>query len=579
MIKTILTFIFSVLFCLSFPFPAYAQDFTINDFDVNIAINKDSSFTVKETISVEFHRPRHGIYREIPYIYTDSFGSTIKTPLKVISVTDSAGSKITSKISREGNIIKIRIGDADKYISGSQTYEIFYKVENAILFFEDHDELYWNVTGNFWEAEIKNTSATVSLAGEKTKEHWTSCYTGRPGSKEAECKDTISGNFVGFNSLRDLAPGEGFTIAYGWDKGIVSPPSSFQKFLWLINLSQNWIFIFPIFSLLIMFNLWRSIGRDPKVREAVTVMYGPPKFNKKPMSPAEVGTLIDETLDQKDITASIVELAVKGYIKIEEINEEGMIFDSKDYYIKKIKDQDETLTPFEKKLFEHLVGSLSGRMVSDLKNSFYVHLPSLKKTLYNDLIEQKVFSVNPENVRDIYIVAGLAVSIISAFLITSVLGDSLGIARSIISGVLTGLPILSFAKHMPAKTRRGSSVYMEVLGFQEFLNRAEKDHLERMKDENLFSKYFPYALALNVADNWAKAFEGIYQQPPEWYVSPTGMRTFNPVGFTHSVNSAMSNLSSAMYSAPRSSGVSSGGGFSGGGSSGGGFGGGGGGSW
>jgi len=264
---------------------ASAQDFTINDFAVNIAINKDSSFTVKETISVEFHRPRHGIYREIPYIYKDSFDGTIKTPLKVISVTDSAGSKLSSKISYEGNLIKIRIGDADKYVSGSQTYEIFYKVENAILFFDDHDELYWNVTGNEWQAEIKKASATVSLAGDKTKERWTSCYTGRPGSKEAECKYTAYDNSVEFSSKSVFAPGEGFTIAYGWDKGIVSPPSSFQRFLWLINLRQNWVFILPVFSLLIMFNLWRSIGRDPKVREAVTVMYGPPEYNKKPLSP------------------------------------------------------------------------------------------------------------------------------------------------------------------------------------------------------------------------------------------------------------------------------------------------------
>jgi len=119
---------------------------------------------------------------------------------------------------------------------------------------------------------------------------------------------------------------------------------------------------------------------------------------------------------------------------------------------------------------------------------------------------------------------------------------------------------------------------MHILGFQEFLNRAEKDQLERMKDRNLFSTFFPYALALDVADNWAKAFEGIYQEPPDWYVSPGGMGTFNPVGFNRSLHSAVSDMSTAIYSAPRGSGAGSGGSF-GGGSSGGGFGGGGGGSW
>jgi uncharacterized membrane protein len=122
---------------------------------------------------------------------------------------------------------------------------------------------------------------------------------------------------------------------------------------------------------------------------------------------------------------------------------------------------------------------------------------------------------------------------------------------------------------------------MDILGFREFLTRAEKDRLERMGDSHLFSKLLPYAMALDVTDNWAKAFQGIYQQPPEWYVSPVGIRTFDPYTFSHAIRSVTSNLSSAMFSAPRGSGRSGGGGggFGGGGSSGGGFGGGGGGSW
>ncbi len=140
-----------------------------------------------------------------------------------------------------------------------------------------------------------------------------------------------------------------------------------------------------------------------------------------------------------------------------------------------------------------------------------------------------------------------------------------------IASGLTGLPFLLFGRHMPAKTKTGALAYMAILGFQEFMNRAEKDRLERMGDKDLFSKFLPYAIALDVADNWAEAFEGIYQEPPGWYVSPGGFRTFHPAGFTRSINTVTSSLSSAMFSAPRGSG--------GGGSSGGGFGGGGGGSW
>ncbi len=573
-------FFFCLILCLSLSLPSdsSAQDFTINDFDAFITIDQDSSFTVKETLTVEFHRPRHGIYRDIPFKYTDSAGGFITTPTDILSVTDENNKPVKYSIIRQGNAIRVRIGDAKKYVSGVQKYEIFYKVENAILFFDDHDELYWNVTGNAWSADIKEARCMVSLGALKTKEYWASCYTGRQGSRETACKNIPGSNTMEFLAQKSLLAGEGFTIAYGWDKGIVSPPTAFNMFLWFINLKQNWVFILPVISFLIMFFIWMQTGRDPRVRESITVMYNPPEYLKVPLTPAEVGTMVDEKLDPRDITATIVGLAVKGYIKIEETKEEGIIFDKKDYYLKKLKDADTSLTMFEQQLMVDVFGTMPGKMISELKNTFYKNIPSLKSSLYKELLRKKYFTTNPENVRVTYVVIAAAMGFATAFGLLTLLGDSLGEVRAISAAVLSGLAVLGFAKFMPAKTREGSAVYMQILGFQEFMNRAEKDQLARMKDQNLFSKFFPYALALDVADNWAKAFEGLYQEPPDWYVSPGGMRTFNPVGFNHSFNSAMTGISSAIYSAPRGSGAGGSGSF-GGGSSGGGFGGGGGGSW
>lgn len=557
---------------------AFAQDFTINDFESSISVKKDSSFTVRETLSVEFHRPRHGIYRDIPYRYQDSYGSTILTPTDIISVTDGSDGRVKYKVSRTGNTIRVRIGDAKQYVSGIRTYEITYRVQNAVLFLDDHDELYWNVTGNEWDARIKKVRCMVSLEGDKTTKYWASCYTGRKGSRESACRNIPGDNFIEFISQKDLMPGEGFTIAYGWNKGIVTPPTSLQKFLWKLNLGQNWVFVLPLVSFIGMIILWRSIGRDPRVRESVTVMYEPPASGGALLSPAEVGAMVDEKLDPRDITASIVALAVKGYIKIEETKTEGLIFDSTDYYLKKLKETDAALSPFERQLMQDIFGSQSGKMVSEMKNTFYKNIPSLKSSLYGELIRKKYFSTNPDGVRKMYLIIAGALAAGTVILLSLLFGSRLGDARPFIAGILTGLPVFIFAKYMPAKTRTGSAVYMHILGFQEFLNRAEKDQLERMRDQNLFSKFFPYALALDVADNWAKAFEGIYQERPEWYVSPGGMGTFNPVGFNRSFHSAVSGMSTAIYSAPRGSGAGSGGSF-GGGSSGGGFGGGGGGSW
>ncbi len=566
------------LYLVLFISPAFAQYFTINKFHSDIMIGEDSSVIVKETLDVEFHQQRHGIYREIPFKYRDDFGKVITTPIRILSVKNGSGKAWKYKVERTGPMIYVRIGDAKRYVDGNQTYVIAYKVENVILFFKDHDELYWNVTGNYWKAPIKEASATVSLTTKnKSKNLMAAGYEGGYGSKE-ECGFETYDNSGKFFTKRGLKMGEGLTVVFGWDKGLVSPPSSWKKFLWAMNFRENWVFLLPIFSFLYMGNRWYRKGRDPRVRESVAVMYEPPKFENQPLTPAEVGTLVDERLDPRDITSTIVGLAVRGYLKIEETKKEGILFDKTDYHLRKVKGPDANVSPFERELMEKLLGGTAGVRISDLKNKFYAHLPGLKKALYGELTKKKYFLSSPEKVRNSYAVAGILVLVFSALAFGFLIPNPGW--KGILAGILTGASVLAFAKSMPSKTRAGASAYMGVLGFQEFMNRAEKDRLERMGDKDLFSKFLPYAIALDVADNWAKAFEGIYQEPPDWYVSPGGFRTFTPYAFTHSLNSVTSDLSSAMFSAPRgSSGGGGGGGFGGGGSSGGGFGGGGGGSW
>jgi uncharacterized membrane protein len=305
-------------------------------------------------------------------------------------------------------------------------------------------------------------------------------------------------------------------------------------------------------------------------------MYEPPKYYNKILTPAEVGAIIDEKLDPRDITSTIVGLAVRGHLKIMEKKKEGLIIDTTDYYLSKVKEPDENLSSFETKLMRSVFSdNPSGVFVSELKNKFYKNLPDLKNTLYEDIVRKKYFLRSPEKVRNVYMTVGVLMIIITVFL---AIITSSSVSKNLIAGAMMCLPFFIFGKIMPAKTKAGASAYMDVLGFQEFLSRAEKDQIERMGDKDLFSKFLPYAIALDVVDNWANAFEGIYQEQPDWYVSPGGFRTFIPSHFSYSIGSMTSNLSSAIFSAPRGSGVG-GGGSGGGGFSGGGFGGGGGGSW
>lgn len=571
-----LLFILCFFVSLSIPQTIAAQDFTITKFHADITVNNDASLHVRETILVNFHESRHGIYREIPFKYSDERGNTIRTPLHVQSVTDQTGTGRKYRVARKGNIVNLRIGDSKHYVSGFQTYVITYEVQNAVLFLDDHDELYWNITGNYWWSQIQEASAQVTLAAkEQSKNLWAACYTGAFGSGASLCRYEASHNSAEFSTTKSLSPREGLTVAFGWDKGLVPRPTRMTRLLWLIDMKENWIFLLPFVTVAIMVSLWRTQGRDPGVREAVTVKYEPPKYQNVPLTAGEVGALIDEKLDPRDITSTIVGLAVKGYIRIEEQKTEGLIFDSADYYLWKAKGPDDALSPFEKLLMSKIfTGEFPGRMVSDMKNKFYADLESIKSTLYEELTSKRYFLVSPEKVRRVYSIAGIIIAVACAILFSILISSPQGV----FAGILMGLPVLAFAKVMPAKTRAGAAVYMDILGFQEFMNRAEKDQLERMGDKDLFSKFLPYAIALNVVDNWAGAFEGIYQESPQWYVSHTGSRTFHPSHFSRSISSATSGLASAIFSAPRGSGAGGGGSF-GGGFSGGGFGGGGGGSW
>ncbi len=548
-------------------------DFTITRFFSDILIEADSSVNVKETIEVEFHRPRHGIYRDIPYRYRDDQGQSLETPLRILSVTNKSQGPWEYKIDKQGPMVHIRIGDPKRFVEGRQTYVITYRVENVLLYFEDHDEFYWNVTGNGWPAPIREAAANVLVMGQKKGGAFrTACYTGPPGSREAVCGQEPLQRGAAFFTKKNLDIGEGLTIVLGWDKGMVTPPSAWRRFSWVLNFRENWVFFFPILMTLFMVRHWAVRGRDPQVRESLVVQYQPPKSNEQSLNPGEIGALVDEKVDSRDLTASLIGLAVKGFIQVEEIKKEGWIFDTTDYDLSRLKMADSSLSPFERELLDRLFASGPKILISDLKNKFYTHLKPLRDQLFNDLVAKKYFLQSPETVRLRYRYTGLVV--IGLGLAGMAAWDSSW--KPFVAFSLSGLPLYFFSRFMPVKTILGARTRLESLGFQEFLSRAEKDRLERMADPHLFSRYLPYALALGVVDNWARAFKGIYQEPPDWYSSPDGFHTFSTSSFSHSINQANAAMTTALISAPRGSG--SGGGF-GGGSSGGGFGGGGGGSW
>ena len=550
--------------------PVWARSLAIERFDVLIRVDADGSITVTETIHPRFTGKWNGIYRTIPVEYRTPQGFNKTLFLDLTSVTGGEGGALKYESSRERHYRKFKI-----WVPGAEdaarTVKITYRVPNALLYFEDHDELYWNITGDEWEVPIEQAGAVVQLPTGTTGIR-TLVFTGAYGSRESEADVEAKDNEVYFRMRRPLSFREGLTAVIGWDKGFVKEPSQAQS-VWLF-LRSNWPLFIPIGVFAFMFRLWWTRGRDPKLRPIV-VQFAPPEG----LTPGEAGTLIDGTPDMRDITATIVDLAVRGYLLIEETKEEHMLglWSSKDYSFHKRTPPEgaKPLKPHESALLESLFAFGNPVTLSSLQNRFYTHLPGIKNLMYDTLLKQKYYGARPDMVRVVYVVAAIA-----AGLLTigggGMLSAAFGIAMQtvVVAGLLSAATIIGFGWVMPARTTAGTRALEGVLGFEEFLGRVEEPRFEAMiKTPEMFEKYLPYAMALGVEKRWVAAFDDICKQPPDWYRG-SSHATFRPSYFVSDMNRMTTSMASTMASSPRSSGGS---GFGGGGSSGGGGGGGGGG--
>jgi len=248
-VASMLPALLALLLC-SFSAPARAEDFVIRSFRAVIAVRADSSLRIAETIETEFFRPRHGIYRDIPFRYTDELGKRTVTPIRVVSVTDPSGNAWRYKVERTGGFARVRIGDPGRFVEGRQVYVIAYTVENGTLSFPDHDELYWNATGNDWPVPIGSATVTATVeAGSRALETKTRCFTGPRGSRESACTVSAVPNGATFLSTREFRAGEGMTIVLAWEKGVVRAPSAWKTALFGLNLPENWVFAAPLATL------------------------------------------------------------------------------------------------------------------------------------------------------------------------------------------------------------------------------------------------------------------------------------------------------------------------------------------
>jgi uncharacterized membrane protein len=552
---------------------AQQKERQLKNFHSDIVITPDGKVNVTENITFRFiGGPWHGIYRNIPVQYVGPGGMNYSLFVDVKGVRDEEGRALKFESSRERQYrkLKIYVPDAD---NSTRTISIEYVVSDALRFFEDHDEFYWNITGDEWPIPIESAGAHIVFPANTTGLR-ANVYTGAYRSKSSEASVEITGTNVDVSTTAPLGIHEGLTIAIAFDKGVFKEPTAGDIF-WLY-LRSNWPIIIPVFAFFAMFRLWWTKGRDPRLRP-IAAQYEPPDN----LTPGEVGTLIDNSVDMRDITASIVDLAVRGYLVIEEQQKDHLLglTHSKEYifHLKKPRAEWAALKSHEQQLLDGIFtnGTVDEVVtLSDLHNRFYTSIPPIKNAIFGSLEEKGYYTRRPDSVRSNYILFGVVTSLLMIW-IGSWLARQMGMTplAFIVAGILTGAIICGFGWFMSARTQMGARALEGVLGFEDFLDHVEADRFNRMiKTPAMFEKFLPFAMALGVEKNWSKAFQGIYTEPPQWYQGAYGVN-FYPYMFVNSLSSMGSQVGSVMTSAPRSSGGSGfggGGGFSGGGFGGGG---------
>ncbi len=542
----------------------------ITDFHADILVNIDNSIEVTETITYNTGNiERHGLKRDI--IPKSSIG--FRMQIDVLSVVDENNNPYPFTVSKSGGYVVIKAGDPNQTFVGEKTYIIKYHATKAIAQFDAFDEIYWNVTGNDWEIPIYASNASVFLPPGVSVIQ-SSCYFGPEGST-AECQKEEKNNSYNFITPTPLEVYEGLTVAVGFPKGVVMPYAWAEKYLdtffpWAVAI------LLPFFTLFFSLRHWYKNGRDPKGRGVIVPQYDVPDD----LAPMEAVAILKEKISANNISAEIIYLAEKGYLKIKQTEEKILgLFNKTDYELTKLKDPSSAPNEFDRKLLDGLFSAETVKL-SDLRNVFYKQIKGVTDSALDGLLKKGYYK-NLGGMKN----SGARLALILFFSVwaSGFVGGILGVLifngnpSPLILGIFLSIVIYGIVSYFyPAKTEKGVATKEYLLGLKDYLQIAEKDrlifHNAPDKKPEIFEKLLPYAMALGVANVWAKEFEGIYTTPPSWY-SGTSNQPFNAMVFSKSLSDFSSFASASMSSSP------SGSGSGGGGSSGGGGGGGGGGGW
>ncbi|MCG6976154.1 MAG: DUF2207 domain-containing protein [Acidiferrobacterales bacterium] len=605
----------------------------ILEFHSDITVDQDGSMTVRETIAVnaEGRKIRRGIYRDFPTTYKDRMGNRYKVGFDVISV-ERDGQREDFHTKSQGNGVRVYFGNKNRFLPhGEHEYVLTYRTNRQLGFFKDHDELYWNVTGNGWDFAIDSASASIQLpASVPSSDIRVEGYTGAYGSNGQDYRAAVENGRAEYITTRRLGPREGLTVVAMWPKGHVIEPTTTDKLNYVLRDNRHLVIMLGGLALVFIYYLfvWSRVGRD-QPEGVIVPLYFPPKG----FSPASMRFVRNRGYDDKTFAAALVNLAVKGAISIDETGDE--------FTIHRIDDAPNVQKAAgENALLNKLLGSrreieLKKSNHSTISSAIEAHKKSLKRDYERIYFVKNSGWIVPGAILSILVfvlglftgpvdtaapvlfmtfwlsiwsvvVYFLLVNLIKAFRRRSAGGilhamimagafgffEIMGIwmfsqfsSISIIAMLLAIVCVnVVFYHLLHADTRAGRKLLDKVEGFREYLEVAEGEELKFQgaptKTTDLFEMYLPFALALDVEQQWGERFSRIFDQlkrdgkeyQPGWYYGRHWHHQ-NIGAFTNALGSSLGSAISSSSTAPGSTSGGGGGGFSGGGGGGGGGGG------
>jgi hypothetical protein len=506
----------------------------VSRFESTVIVNPDTSLVVVE--NVELPIPVSGFQRTLPVRSVSPIGRRTLL-VDVISVEDEKGQRLKHDDHLANGLLTITVAQ----VTTSHTAKFTYTVRNAVRFFGDHDELLWPGTDS--QLQVEDALLHIKLPAGSEGQYRAQAYIRRDRaadpheqvpqaalwSSDGRVPVIAAGNTIELRAPGPLTPGVTLAADVFFHKGVLHRPNLLTRIDWYTQ--SNPIVFLPLIAFVLMgaVRWWKRRNTDPQ--RAVVPVYEPPAG----LTPAEVGVLVDDRLDPRDVTATFVDLAVRGYIRIEEGGKEhGLINDRQDFILRLRKPLEEwgELALHERTVLFHTFYGGQWTKLSSLRLRFHEVVPIVRQEVLRALRNKGMYRVDPSSVQ-VYRQAGWA-AVAVALIIGQLWGvfsiwDSL--LPAIIAIALTVLVIYLLGRGISAKTLRGMRTYTDIKGFQEFLHSVESDRIERL-DSTVFERYLPFAMALGLEQRWTRSFQGI-AQIPEWYQFAEDGKLFDSTVFGH----------------------------------------------